>query len=174
MEMNVQLLQWGLFSFMIGVVLSLPLAAVYYQKNSMLTKVFTNARKLKSAHLDFFTQAFAMGFAYVLEFSLKTEFSLYVVIPLVFGSIMNPSILLLEATPFIRSGLGGMVYKLLRATSPISLMFAWFAIAIQFLPMYLTLLLLSVIVIAGLVLIIYLNKEIKKKEDFQTGIKIKP
>ncbi|MFK9090655.1 hypothetical protein [Bacillus salipaludis] len=53
--MNVQLIQWGLFSFMIGIVLSLALAAVFYQKNSLMTKIFINARKLKSAHLDFFT-----------------------------------------------------------------------------------------------------------------------
>jgi ABC-type sulfate transport system permease component len=60
--MNIQLLQWGLFSFMQGLILSLPLAAVYYQNSPQWTKIFINPRKLKSAHLDFFTQAFAIGF----------------------------------------------------------------------------------------------------------------
>ncbi|MGX6444417.1 hypothetical protein ACWM35_14515 [Neobacillus sp. K501] len=174
--MNALILQWGLFSFMIGIFLSLPLAAVYYQKNSILTKVFTNARKLKSAHLDFFTQAFAMGFAYLLEFSMKLELPLYVVIPLIFGTIMNPSILLLEATPFIRSGLGKIVYKLLRATSPISLLFAWFAIAIQFLPLSLQLLLLAVVIFGGLlfIFITFQNKEKKQGEDNQIQHYLKP
>jgi hypothetical protein len=150
--MNIQLLQWGLFSFMMGIVLSLPLAAVHYQKNSSTKKVFTNARKLKAAHVDFFTQAFAAGFVYLIEYALKTEFPVYVIIPLVYGTIMNPAILLLEATPIISSGWGRIVYIILRATSPISLLFSWFAIAFQFLPLFLKILLLAVIIIGVYVL----------------------
>ncbi|MEH7335972.1 hypothetical protein V7161_25420 [Neobacillus drentensis] len=149
--MNDQLLQWGLFSFMLGIVLSLPLAAVHYQKNTPMTKLFINTRKLKSAHLDFFMQAFAMGFAYILEFALKTEFSLYVVIPLVFGVIMNPTILLLEATSIIRSGLGRVIYIILRSTSPIALLYAWFAIAFLILPLFLKIALIAVVILGGIV-----------------------
>ncbi|MGG1676979.1 hypothetical protein ACIFOT_14665 [Neobacillus sp. NRS-1170] len=149
--MNDQLLQWGLFSFMIGIVLSLPLAAVHYQKNTTMTKLFTNARKLKSAHLDFFMQAFAVGFAYLLEVALKTEFSPDVVIPLVFGAIMNPTILLLEATSFIRSGCGKVIYIILRSTSPISLLFAWFAIAFMILPLLLKITLIAIVILGGIV-----------------------
>ncbi|WHY64750.1 hypothetical protein [Neobacillus sp. SuZ13] len=155
--MNIQLLEWGLFSFMIGMVLSLPLSAVYYQKSSPITKVFTNARKLKSAHIDFFMQGFALGFAFLLEVSLKTEFSIYIVIPLIYGSIMNPTILLLEATPFIRSSYR-FVHLFLRATSPLALLFAWIAIAVSFLPFYLNMLLLIMSVVGGLVIMIYLIK----------------
>lgn len=145
---------------MIGMVLSLPLAAVFYQKSSQMTKVFTNARKLKSSHIDFFMQGFAMGFAFLLEMSLKTEFSLYIVIPLIYGSIMNPTILLLEATPFIHSSLR-FVHLFLRATSPLALLFAWVAIAILFLPLYLNIMLLFVAVAGGLVILIYLTKSSK-------------
>ncbi|WP_026567222.1 hypothetical protein [Bacillus sp. UNC41MFS5] len=158
--MNVQLLQWGLFSFMMGMVLSLPLAAVFYQKSSPMTKVFTNARKLKSSHIDFFMQGFAMGFAFLLEMSSKTEFSLYIVIPLIYGSIMNPTILLLEATPFIHSSFR-FVHLFLRATSPIALLFAWLAIAVLFLPLYLNMLLLFVAVAGCLIILIYLTKSSK-------------
>jgi hypothetical protein len=151
--MNIQLLQWGLFSFMLGLILSLPLAAVHYQKSPQWTKIFTNPRKLKSAHLDFFTQAFAAAFVYALELALKTQFPEYVVIPLIFGTICNPLILLIEATPLNRSGFGAVIYKLLRATSPISLLFAWFFIAWNVLPTYL-ILALPVIVLLGILLIL--------------------
>lgn len=150
--MNVQLLQWGLFSFMIGIATSLPLAAVIYNKNSSMSKTFTNARKLKSAHLDYFTQAFALGFAYLLEYAMKLEFSNYIVILLVFGSILNPTILLMEATPFIKAGITRVFYKILKATSPVSLLIAWGVITYQFLPLPL-LLLLSAVLIIGTVII---------------------
>ena len=170
--MNADLLQWGLFSFMIGIVLSLPLAAVIYNKHSSMTKIFINVRKLKSSHLDYFTQAFAMGFAYLLEYAMKTEFSMYVVVPLFYGTIMNPTILLLEATPFIRSGIGLIVYKLLKATSPVSLLFSWFAISFQFLPGLLKVLLLAVVLIGLLVFFIYQYKSRKQRQDRQPVIKI--
>lgn len=150
--MNIQLLQWGLFSFMLGLVLSIPLATVHYLKNSSLTKIFTNPGKLKSAHLDFFTQTFAIGFVFMLEFFSKSEFPNYVVVPLVFGSIGNPLLLLLESTPLHRSGFISIFYKLLFVTSPLSLLFSWTAIALNFLPGFLKLLLVVFIVI-GLILI---------------------
>lgn len=37
--MNIVLLQWGLFSFMIGLALALPLAVIHYQKNSSLKNI---------------------------------------------------------------------------------------------------------------------------------------
>ncbi|WP_156158209.1 hypothetical protein [Gordoniibacillus kamchatkensis] len=151
--MNIQLLQWGLFSFMLGLLLSLPLAAVHYGAFPQWTKLFTNPRKLKSAHLDFFTQAFAAAFVYVLELAVKTRFPEYVVIPLVFGIICNPLILLIEATPLNRSGFGAIVYKLLRATSPASLLFAWFFIAWSVLPAYMLIMLVG-FALLGLLLIL--------------------
>jgi len=132
--MNIQLLQWGLLSFMLGLFLSLPLAAVHDQNGPQWTKLFTNPRKLKSAHLDFFTQAFAAAFAYLLESALRTQFPAYVAIPLLFGTICNPLLLLMEATPLYRAGFGAVVYQSLRATSPLALLFAWFSIAWNVLP----------------------------------------
>ncbi|MDQ1913597.1 hypothetical protein RAC89_24665 [Paenibacillus sp. GD4] len=146
--MTIQLLQWGLFSFMLGLILSLPLAAVHYQNSPSWTKLFTNPRKLKSAHLDFFTQAFAAALVYLLESALQTAFPLYIIIPLLFGTICNPLLLLIEATPLNRSGLGKRMYLLLRATSPVSLLLAWFFIGWCFLPLYM-ILLLTLIALTG-------------------------
>lgn len=162
--MNIQLLQWGLLSFMIGLVLSLPLAAVHYQKNSSLKNFFTNQRKLKSAHLDFFTQAFAAGFVYLLEYAVKTPFPNYIVYPLFFGTIMNPLLLLLESTLLIRSGVFRIIYHLLRATSPLSLLFAWTAIAATFLPRFMILSLIAFILLGAIVLISNLRKSTKTGE----------
>lgn len=170
--MSIQLLQWGLFSFMIGVFLSLPLSAVIYNKHSAMSKIFTNARKLKSAHLDYFTQAFAMGFAYLLELVLKTEFPMYITIPLIYGTITNPSILLLEATPIIRSGFGRNLNKLLRATGPVSLLFSWFAIAFLILPIFLKILLTVIVVFSGGALLIYQFKTMKLKNESHDHIKM--
>ncbi|WP_284638118.1 hypothetical protein [Paenibacillus silviterrae] len=150
--MTIELLEWGLFSFMLGLVLSLPLAAVHYQDSPKWTKLFTNPRKLKSAHLDFFTQAFAAGFAYLLEIALEIKFPVYVIVPLIFGTIMNPMLLLIEATPLHRSGLGSLIYLLLRATSPVSLLFAWFFIAWNTLPTSLIYLFAVMIIIGSLLI----------------------
>lgn len=148
--MNILLLQWGLVSFLMGLLVSLPVAAVHYGYGpaAKWTKVFINYRKLLSAHLDFFTQAFAAGFAYVLGSALNVEFPSYVLVPLIYGTICNPTILLLEATPLRKSKLT----KLFRATSPISLYFAWFYIAFQFLPLYM-IVIFSVLVVAGTLLL---------------------
>ncbi|MED3562091.1 hypothetical protein [Bacillus xiapuensis] len=48
--MNIHLLEWGLVSFIIGVILSLLMAAIYYDNSPPWAKLFTNPRKLKSAH----------------------------------------------------------------------------------------------------------------------------
>ncbi|PYI51344.1 hypothetical protein [Paenibacillus flagellatus] len=132
--MNIQLLYWGLFSLMLGLALSLPLAAVHYQNSPRWTSLFTNPRKLKSAHLDFFTQAFAAAFVYVIEFAVQKAFPAHVVIPLLFGTVCNPLLLLLEATPLHREGLGKPFYRLLKAVSPVSLLLAWLSIAWIVLP----------------------------------------
>lgn len=151
--MNIMLLQWGLLSFMLGLVLSLPLAAVHYQGSSRWTAIFTNPRKLKSAHLDFFTQAFAAGFVYLIEYALQESLPHYVLIPLVFGTICNPLLLLIEATPLNRQGFGRGLYLLLRATSPLALLFAWFYIAWIAMPTSL-LVVLGILVAVGLILVL--------------------
>ncbi|MFC0212416.1 hypothetical protein ACFFK0_08070 [Paenibacillus chartarius] len=151
--MNVQILQWGLFSFMLGLILSLPLAAVHYQSSPQWTKIFTNPRKLKSAHLDFFTQAFAAAFVYLLEYAQHAAFPLYIIVPLIFGTVCNPLLLLIEATPIHRRGSGRILYLLLRSVSPVALLFAWASIAWVVLPASL-ILLLSAFVLAGAILIL--------------------
>jgi len=171
--MNNLLLQWGLFSFMIGVILSLPLSAVIYGKNTVMTKVFTNVRKLKSAHLEYFTQAFALGFAYLLEYAFKIELSNYLIIPLLYGSILNPTILLLESTPFIiRFGVFRMFYKYLKATSPILLLLSWFVIAYKFLPAYLQILFLAIVILGSLTMFIFISKSKNQVKADQTKLKI--
>jgi len=134
--MNVMLLQGGLVSFMIGILLSLPLAAVHYDRSPRWASLFANPRKLKSAHLDFFMQAFAAGLAYLLERACGTAYPLFVAIPLLYGTIGNPLILLLEATAIFRAGFTAVVYRVLKATSPASLLAAWCMIAGRFLPIY--------------------------------------
>jgi hypothetical protein len=173
MEMNVQLLQWGLFSFMVGCFLSLPLSAVIYNKHSSISRIFINVRKLKSSHLDYLTQAFAMGFAYLLGYVMKTEFNMYVFIPLIYGSIMNPTILLLEATPWIRSGILKNVYKLLKATSPVSLLLAWLIIAMWFLPFFLKMILLVIVIFGGGGLLVFLTKTKNKEKTKSSDVNAK-
>lgn len=151
--MNIQILYWGLFSFMLGLILSLPLAAVHYQNSPQWTNIVTNPRKLKSAHLDFFTQAFAAAFVYLIEYAMHSAFPIYVVIPLIFGTVCNPLLLLIEATPLNRQGVGRFLYLLLRATSPLALLYAWFYIAWVVLPTSL-ILLLCTFVLVGLILIL--------------------
>jgi hypothetical protein len=158
--MNIVILQWGLFSFMVGLVLSLPLAAVHYQKNPLLRKTFTNPKKLKSAHIDYFMQALSAGLVYLIGMCMDMDFPKYIAIPLIYGIIMNPTILLLEATPFIRSGWSRFTYLFLRATSPLLLLFGWVAIAVLFLPLYLIILLVAVIIVGGAVL---WSQQVQKK-----------
>ncbi len=146
--MNELLLQWGLVSFMIGIFLSLPLAAVHYEQSPVWTRIFANPRKLKSAHLDFFMQAFAAGFAYVLEQSSGSSYPVYIIIPLLYGTIGNPTILLLESLANYKAGAISIGYRFLKATSPACLLLSWVLIAARSLPVYAAGFLI-VVVIAG-------------------------
>lgn len=162
--MNIHLLEWALVSFIIGVILSLPMAAIYYDNSPPWAKLFTNPRKLKSAHLDFFMQAFSAGLVYLLELSTKSELPLFIAIPLIFGIICNPLILLMESTSYYRSGFTGIFYRLLKYTSPVSLLFAWMAIAIYFLPLHL-IIFLSILVLTGLIIIWNHRRKINSKAE---------
>lgn len=160
--MNDVLLQWGLVSFMIGIFLSLPLAAVHYDQSPPWTRIFANPRKLKSAHLDFFMQAFATGFAFVLEIAAGTGFPMYVLVPLLYGTIGNPLILLLESTSIFRTGATAIAYRLLKATSPASLLFAWLLIAGRILPLYVAGFLISFVAAGSLLVWKYREKPKRK------------
>jgi hypothetical protein len=164
--MNEFLLQWSIFIFMVGLLLSLPLGAVYYFKNSQIKLYFTNPRKLKAAHLDFIMQAFSIGLVYLLELGMNTRLPIYAVIPLAFGTFCNPFIFLLEATPLYQMGICKSLYKLLKATSPSALFFAWFVVLFQFLPIYFFWLLVGFVVSTILVLITHKEKIINKRSDF--------
>jgi hypothetical protein len=141
--MNIFLVHWAIFLFMVGLVLSLPLGAVYYLKNAQLQQFITNPRKLKAAHLDFIMQAFSVGLVFLLEWGMAARLPVYAVIPLAFGTFCNPFIFLMEATPLYKAGLSGTLYKTLRAASPSALFFSWFVLAFQFLPLYIWMLLLG-------------------------------
>ncbi|WP_123039383.1 hypothetical protein [Cohnella candidum] len=157
--MNIHLLEWALVSFILGVALSLPLAGVHYDNSNSWAKLFTNPRKLKSAHIDFFMQAFSAGLVYLLEWATKSELPPFIVIPLIFGIICNPIILLLESTSFYRSGFTAMVYRVLQSTSPVGLLFAWIAIAVYFLPLKL-MIFISFLLLIGVVVIWKHRREI--------------
>lgn len=160
--MTVFLLYWAIFIFLVGLILSLPLAAVYYLNNPRVKLFFVNPRKLKAAHLDFFMQAFSIGLIYLLELGMNTMVSMYVVIPLAFGTFFNPFIFLLEATPLHKVGIGKAFYSLLKAVSPASLYFAWFVLLFQYLPGYYSWLL------AGFVMILIIAFLTHKSDTKQT------
>lgn len=141
--MNLFLLHWAVFVFMVGLLLSLPLGAVYYLKSSPLKQFFTNPRKLKAAHLDFIMQAFSIGLVFLLEAEMNIRFPLYAVIPLALGTFCNPLIFLLEATPLYKKGLIQIIYRTLKGASPLALFFAWFVLAFTYLPGYILWLLLG-------------------------------
>lgn len=134
--MNLLLLHGGLVSFLIGILLSLPLAAVHYNQSPSWAAVFANPRKLQSAHLDFFMQALAAAFAYTLERASGSALPLYIVCPLLYGTIGNPLILLMESIANYRIGFIGACYRFLKTTSPALLMLAWLMIAGLLLPVY--------------------------------------
>lgn len=145
--MSVFLIHWAIFIFMVGLILSLPLAGIYYLNNPRVRLFFTNPGKLKAAHLDFFMQAFSIGLVCLLEFGMNTRVPIYVVIPLAFGAFFNPFIFLLEATPLYKVGIVKVFYTLLKAVSPASLFFAWFVLLFQYLPVYYSWLLAGFIII---------------------------
>ena len=163
--MNELLLQWGLVSFMIGICLSLPLAAVHYEQSPLWTRIFANPRRLKSAHLDFFMQAFAAGFVYVLELASASSFPMYVIVPLLYGTIGNPLILLLESTAFFRTGGMSILYRFLKATSPACLLLSWVLIAVRFLPYYAAGFLILFVVAGSLLIWSNLKKSKRERGD---------
>ncbi|HEU4964737.1 MAG TPA: hypothetical protein VFV52_12905, partial [Bacilli bacterium] len=71
--MHTILLQWGLFGFLIGLVLAVSLVPTNVFQVPGFTRVFIRGQKLKSSHLDFFMMAFALCFVYLLEFATKTS-----------------------------------------------------------------------------------------------------
>jgi hypothetical protein len=141
--MNSFLLNWAMFIFMVGLLLSLPLGAVYYLNNPQLKGLFSNPRKLKAAHLDYIMQSFSIGLVIILEILLKVELPVFVVVPLAFGTFCNPFIFLLEATPLYQRGITKTVYKVLKGLSPSALFFAWFAVTFTYLPAYISWLMLG-------------------------------
>jgi len=161
--MNIHLLEWALVTFILGVILSLPIAAIYYDNSPPWAKLFTNPRIL-SAHIDYLMQALSAGLVYLLEMSTKSELPLFIVIPLIFGMICNPLILLIESTSYYRSGFTRIFYRLLKYTSPVSLLLAWIAIAIYFLPLHL-IIFISILVLIGLIIIWNHRSKINSKAE---------
>lgn len=158
--MNVFLLQWAAFIFLVGLVLALPLGAVYYLNDSQLKQFFTNPRKLKAAHLDFIMQAFSIGLVFLVELATNIRFPIYAVIPLAFGTFCNPLIFLLEATPLYKQGFVKMLYRTLKGVSPTALFFAWFVLAFLYLPGYILWLLLAFVLILTIAFFTY-NRQTK-------------
>lgn len=146
-RMNEFLLHWAGFIFLVGLVLSLPLGAVYYLNHPQLKLFFAVPRKLKAAHLDFIMQAFSVGLVFVLELGTNISVPFYAVIPLAFGTFCNPFIFLLEATPFHKKGYIKILYRTLKAVSPTALFFAWVVVAFVFLPAYIMWLLLGFVLL---------------------------
>lgn len=145
--MNDFLLHWAGFIFLVGLVLSLPLGAVYYLNHSQLKQFFTNPRKLKAAHLDFIMQAFSIGLVFLLELGTNMRFPYYAVIPLAFGTFCNPFIFLLEATPFYKKGYVKILYRTLKGASTSALFFAWLVVGFLYLPAYILWLLLAFVLL---------------------------
>jgi hypothetical protein len=156
--MNVFLLHWAGFIFLVGLVLSLPLGAVYYLNDSPLKPFFTNPRKLKAAHLDFIMQAFSIGLVFLLELGTNMKVPFYAVIPLAFGTFCNPFIFLLEATPFYKKAYTKILYRTLKGASPSALFFAWFVVAFLYLPAYIMWLLLAFVLLLILAFVVSSKK----------------
>jgi hypothetical protein len=153
--MNIFLLHWAGFIFLVGLVLALPLGAVYYLNHSHLKQFFTNPRKLKAAHLDYIMQAFSLGLVYLLELAASISLPLYAMIPLAFGTFCNPFIFLLEATTFYKKGFIKILYRSLKGASPAALFFAWFVVAFLYLPAYIMWLLLVFVLLLTLAFVAY-------------------
>src|SRR5690625_2095815 len=162
-EVTIFLLHWAIFLFLVGLILSLPLAAIYYLNHSDVRQLFANPRKLKGAHLDYFMQAFSIGLIYILELGMHASVPIYVVIPLAFGTLFNPFILLLEGTPLYTVGFGKFFYNFLKAVSPASFLFAWFVLLFQYLPIYYSGLLAGFVII--FIIAFLVNKKRINKKD---------
>lgn len=169
--MNLFLLHWAVFIFLVGLLLSLPLGAVYYLNHPQLKQFLTNPRKLKAAHLDFIMQSFSIGLIFLLELGTKVELPLYAVIPLAFGTFCNPFIFLLEATPLYKKGFSKVLYQTLKGLSPLALFFAWFALAFTYLPAYIMWLLLAFVLLMTIAFYTY-NRQVKKTTTSKKTINI--
>lgn len=155
--MNMFLIHWAIFLFLIGLVLSLPLGGIYYLGIPLIRKLFTNPRKLKSAHLDYFMQSFSIVLISLLEFGMNASVTMYAVVPLAFGTFFNPFIFLLEATALCKVNVINAFYSLLKFISPTSLFFAWFVILFQYLPFYYSWLLIAITVIFIIAILVHLK-----------------
>lgn len=165
--MNMFLIYWAIFLFMIGLILSLPVAGIYYFNIPLVRKFFTNPRKLTSAHLDYFMQAFSISIIFLLEFGMDAAVPTYIVIPLAFGTFFNPTIFLLESTPLYNAGLFKYFYTFVKFVSPASLFFAWFGIFFQYVPTFYTWLFVGVIIVFIALLLFYIKetKPMAQKKD---------
>lgn len=163
--MHTILLQWGLFGFLIGLVLAVCLVPTNVFGVSGFTRVFTNGAKLKSAHLDFFMMAFALCFVYLLEYATKTALPAFVLYPLIYGSMFNPVLFLWEATPAIAHPLGQKLFPLLMVSSCGSVLFAWGAIGYMLLPAFLGWLWMGVILTGTTVAVMYSLKKGQQVEQ---------
>lgn len=156
--MTLFLVHWAIFLFLIGLILSLPVAGIYYFNMSLVRTFFTNPRKLKSAHLDYFMQAFSIGIVYILELGMNANIPIYIVIPLAFGTFFNPFIFLLESTPLYKTSVVKTFYTLLKGISPASLFFAWFALLFLYLPLYFSWLLAGFTIILLIAFLLHIRK----------------
>lgn len=164
------LLHWAIFIFIVGLLLSLPLGAIYYLNIPLIRRFYTNPRKLKAAHLDFFMQAFSIGLVYLLALGMNTSIPIYVVIPLAFGTFFNPFIFLLEATPLYKASIMKAFYQFLKAVSPTALFFAWFMLLFQYLPAYYAWLLVGFVIISIIAFLVYVKDTTSTagKKDFSS------
>lgn len=157
--MHTILLQWGLFGFLIGLVLAVTLVPNNVFAVPGFRRVFINPAKLKSAHLDFFMQAFALCLAYLLEYAMKTSLPMFVVVPLIYGSINNPLLFLFEATPMIMHPLGQKIFPIYMMSSCGSVLFSWGAIGYMLLPSYMGWLWMGFVSVGAFIAVRYsLNK----------------
>lgn len=163
--MHTEFLQWGLFGFLIGLVLAVLLVPTNVFGVPGFTRVFINPSKLRSAHLDFFMQAFALCFAFLLEYATKTPFPLFITIPLIYGSINNPLLFLYEATPLIVHPIGQKIFPIYMLSSCGSVLFAWGAIGYMLLPAYMGILWMALVGVGAVVAVMYSLNRGKLEEN---------
>lgn len=132
--MTVALLHWALFMFLLGLALSLPLAATVAVGAPTFRRIFVRPQKLKSAHLDFFMQGFSLGLVYLVESRLPAPLPGWVVALLAYGGIGNPLLFLFESMPLLEHPVGSKVFPLFVISSVGALYVAWTAVGWFALP----------------------------------------
>jgi hypothetical protein len=162
--MHTILLHWGLFGFLIGLVLAVALVPTNVFQVPGFTRVFVRGAKLKSAHLDFFMMAFALCFAYLLEYATKTSLPSFVLYPLIYGSMFNPVLFIWEATPAYEHPLGQKLFPLLMISSSGSVLFAWGAIGYMLLPSFLGWMWMGIVAVGTIIAVMY---SVKKGQQAQ-------